>query len=271
MNFKLDTKAILLDFDGTLIDFNYNASEYTYKALDALRDSNYAVCLSSGRPVFLAKKAFEEKFGDYPLAYIFGCNGSEMMDVKNDKTEIIYPLLAEDVRYLGKTLDIDFLMLGIYEGNKFLVNHYRNTIDTNSWVNARWLEPVEYDIANDDKNRSKVIIISDKEDRDREDIFLRSKDLSKYSWSYSSPYCCEIVPKGVSKSVSVKKLCEIFNCNPEQIISFGDMENDLPMLVNSSGVAMGNAVDAVKSQTKYITDDVDKMGIYKFLHDNGLI
>lgn len=38
MNYKDDIKAIVFDFDGTLIDFNYKASDYTRKALELLKD-----------------------------------------------------------------------------------------------------------------------------------------------------------------------------------------------------------------------------------------
>ena len=38
MNYKEDIKAVAFDFDGTLIDFNYNATDYTRKALKRLND-----------------------------------------------------------------------------------------------------------------------------------------------------------------------------------------------------------------------------------------
>lgn len=271
MNYKDDIKAIAFDFDGTLIDFNYNTTDYTRKALDLLKNSKYKVCLSSGRPCFLAKKAFEDKFGKYPLDYIFGCNGSEMMDCKNDKTEILFPLKAQDVRQLGKVLDVDFLMLGIYDGDKFLVNHYRNTKGTNDWLNARWLKPIEYDFSQNEIDRSKVIIINDVEDREKENDFLKNIDLTKYSSAYSSPNCFEIAPKGVSKAKAIERLASILNCDNSQILSFGDMPNDLPMLLNSTGVVMENASDEMKKQVPLKTSRVDEMGVYEFLHNNQLI
>ena len=49
------------------------------------------------------------------------------------------------------------------------------------------------------------------------------------------------------------------------------MENDLPMLLNSTGVVMDNASDDIKSQVKLHTSAVDEYGVYEFLHENGLI
>ena len=271
MNYKDEIKAIAFDFDGTLIDFNYNATDYTRKALELLKTSKYKICLSSGRPCFLAKKAFENTFGEYPLDYIFGCNGSEMMDCKNNKTEILFPLKAEDVRELGEKLNVDFLMLGIYDGDKFLVNHYRNTKSTNDWLKARWLNPIEYDFSLNDVDRSKVIIINDFDDREKEEAFLKNIDLSKYSSAYSSPNCFEIAPKGVNKAKAIERLANILSCDNSQILSFGDMPNDLPMLLNSTGVVMENASDEMKSQVTLHTSRVDDKGVYEFLHNNQLI
>lgn len=271
MNFKDEVKAVVFDFDGTLIDFEYNASEYTKKALELLKNSNYKVCLSSGRPCFLAKKAFEDVFGEYPLDFIFGCNGAEMLDNNTVEIKVLYPLDVDDVRYIGRVLDNEKLILGIYDEYKFLVNRTINDQGLLRWIGARWLKPTIFDYDSNDVPRSKIIALNAVEDRDFENELLKTVDLSKYDLSYSSPMCLEIMKKGVSKSISIDKLCELLNCSHEQVLAFGDMPNDLPMLLNCSGVAMGNATDEVKSQVKLFTGSVTGEGIYTFLYENELI
>ena len=271
MNYVQEIKAVVFDFDGTLIDFNYQTTDYTRIALKKLKENGYKVCLSSGRPCFLAKKAFENTFGEYPLDYIFGCNGSEMMDVKNDDIQILFPLSADDVKSIGKLLDNEILTLGIYEGSKFLVNKSCDSKDIKDWLEARWLTPIVYDFSLNDKPRSKVLALNDKADRPLEDELLKTIYLSNYSAAYSSLMCFEIAPKGVNKAKSIERLAEILGCSNSQILSFGDMPNDLPMLLNSTGVVMDNASDDMKAKVSLHTSAVDKMGVYEFLHNNGLI
>lgn len=271
MNYKTEIKAVVFDFDGTLIDFNYKTTDYTRTALKQLKENGYKVCLSSGRPCFLAKKAFENTFGEYPLDYIFGCNGSEMMDVKKDETQILFPLQAEDVRKIAKLLDNEILTLGIYEGSKFLVNKPCESEDIKEWLAARWLTPIVYDFALNDVPRSKVLALNDKANRALEDELLKNIDLSDYSAAYSSPMCFEIAPRGVNKAKSIERLADILGCSNSQILSFGDMPNDLPMLLNSTGVVMDNASDDMKAKVALHTSAVDKMGVYEFLHNNDLI
>ena len=53
-----------------------------------------------------------------------------------------------------------------------------------------------------------------------------------------------------------------FGLMPEEIMAFGDAENDIGMLSFAGiGVAMGNARDNVKAAADYVTDDVDSNGI----------
>lgn len=271
MNYKEEIKAVVFDFDGTLIDFNYQTTDYTKTALKRLKENNYKVCLASGRPCFLAKKAFENSFGQYDLDYIFGCNGSEMMDVKKGETTILYPLSKDDVRKIGKLINCDFLTLGIYEGSNFLVNKLDFTDEIKDWMAARWLEPILFDFESNDIVRSKVIVLNSKADRQKEDEFLKTIDLSDYSAAYSSPYCFEIAPRGVNKAKSIDGLAQILGCSNSQILAFGDMSNDLPMLLNCTGVAMENGSDEVKAKVKLHTSAVDKMGVYEFLFNNHLI
>ena len=271
MNYKEYIKAVAFDFDGTLIDFNYNATDYTRKALKRLNEEGYKVCLSSGRPCFMALRAFREKFPGTGIDYVFGCNGSEIMDVEKDETRILYPLKADEIRYIGRVLQNDFLTLGIYDGERFLVNQIRDSEQLESWMKARYLTPTLFDYQKNDKDRSKVIVVNDREDREKEIEFIKNVDLSDFSCFYSSPYCFEIAPKGISKAKSCEELAKILDCDLHQILSFGDMENDMPMLLTTTGVIMDNATEELKAQIPLHTSRVDELGVYDFLSRNGLI
>ena len=58
--------------------------------------------------------------------------------------------------------------------------------------------------------------------------------------------------------------------DPECTVAFGDGGNDLTMIQKAGvGIAMGNAVEVLKSDAGYITSTVDENGILnalKYLH-----
>lgn len=271
MNYREEIRAIAFDFDGTLINFEYKSTELTKQALTRLCGSKYKIAVVSGRPCFLALKAFSNQFPGIMLDYVFGCNGSEVMDVRKNETKILYPLSAEDVREIDRLIDAPYLLKGIYEGETFLINRATDSQEMIDWMNARWLKPVLYDFSKNDRIRSKVLILNDREDRKREDVYLKNIDLSAYNAFYSSPYCLEIAPKGVSKAISCKWLAEELNCDLSQILSFGDNDNDMDMLRITTGVIMGNAREELKKEIPLHTGKADEGGIYDFLSENRLI
>ncbi|MBQ6149140.1 MAG: HAD family phosphatase [Oscillospiraceae bacterium] len=271
MNYRDHIKAVAFDFDGTLIDFDYSVTEYTRTALRKLKENGYIICLASGRPCFLGLKAFRSVFDDIELDYVFGCNGSEIMDVKKDETKIMFPLEVEEIRYLARVLDKDYLHLIMYDGDKSLINRKIESDELKQWLAARWLEPTVYDFQKNDIPRSKLLVLNTKKDRSREEEFISSVDLSAFNGNFSSPYCFEIAPKGISKAKSCEVLSEILGCDMTQILSFGDNGNDVEMLKATTGVLMENAPDYLKPQFELHTSSVNELGVYDFLHKNGLI
>ncbi len=271
MNFKEEIRAIVFDFDGTLIDYRYQATEYTRSALKKLKDSSYRICLSSGRPCHIAIHAFRKTFGDIPLDYVFGSNGAELMDMRNDHLEILYPLTADEVRYIGNTVRFEHSILGIYEKDRFRVSREVTEPSLKEWIAARDLHPVLFDFTKNTVERSKILAIADPSRKQDVARYMSSVDLSMFNTSFSSDICFEIVAKGVDKALSCQKLAELIGCEMDQILSFGDNDNDLTMLKATTGVLMGNAAEELQSQIPLHTSAVTEKGVYDFLERNGLI
>ena len=76
----------------------------------------------------------------------------------------------------------------------------------------------------------------------------------------------DIVKKGVSKGAALLKYGEMLGIKPEDIIAFGDSENDVSMIkAVGGGYAIGNAAQCVKDVAKYIADTNDNCGVAKVL------
>ena len=62
----------------------------------------------------------------------------------------------------------------------------------------------------------------------------------------------------------MQKLLDFLQVDKADTIAFGDGYNDLEMLgFVDTGVAMGNAVEELKAVADYVTDAVDRDGIFK--------
>ncbi|MGC6768487.1 HAD family hydrolase [Enterococcus sp. LJL128] len=110
------------------------------------------------------------------------------------------------------------------------------------------------------------IVIADERESELDairEILLKSNLLSVSS---SHPNNIELIPKGVNKATAIQQIQKSLAVPQKRIISFGDGLNDLEMLQASGvSVAMGNAVDQLKSQAKYVTGTNTEDGIANFL------
>ena len=78
----------------------------------------------------------------------------------------------------------------------------------------------------------------------------------------TAPFYIEAMPKGLNKAEGLRRTCELLHISPEEVIAFGDAENDLEMIrFSGRGVAMGNACDALKEAADEITLTNNEDGI----------
>ena len=84
----------------------------------------------------------------------------------------------------------------------------------------------------------------------------------------------EILPKGVSKGVAVKKLAEFLSVDINKTIAIGDYNNDVSMIKTAKiGVAVKNACKEALNAADYITVSNDENAIAQIINDleNGII
>ena len=76
----------------------------------------------------------------------------------------------------------------------------------------------------------------------------------------------EINAAGVNKGKAMIELGKLLGISREEIMAFGDGNNDLKMLKEvGTGVAMENAISSVKEAADYVTLSNDEEGVAKFI------
>ena len=74
------------------------------------------------------------------------------------------------------------------------------------------------------------------------------------------------MPKGIDKGRSLKEIADYYNMSMDDVIAFGDEENDLTMIeMAGCGIVMGNGTDFMKSKADFITKTNDEDGIAYYL------
>jgi Cof subfamily protein (haloacid dehalogenase superfamily) len=86
----------------------------------------------------------------------------------------------------------------------------------------------------------------------RNDVYVSSSDTRNI----------EIMPLGTSKGAALQVIAEKLGIDMQHVMALGDNLNDIEMISNAGyGVAMGNALDAVKEKADWVTASNEEDGV----------
>lgn len=266
-------KTILLDIDGTLTNDQKVILPETKRILLVAQERGIRLALASGRPDMGLYKWARELEMDrnhgllicYNGARVIDCqSGEELYSKSMTKEEAravlrhiqsfeLTPIIARGeymhttdvfgsvIQYKGKPFN-----LVEYEsrGNGYLLCEHR---DMAEWVDF----PVE-----------KILTAAWPEYLQEHYEEIRAPFAETLSCMFTADFYFEFTAKGVDKAKAMEVAYQKLHISREEMIAFGDAENDLAMLRYAGcGVAMGNATDAVKSNADEVTLDNNSEGI----------
>lgn len=75
----------------------------------------------------------------------------------------------------------------------------------------------------------------------------------------------DVMEDGISKANGLRHLARYFGEKEDlsDTVAFGDSMNDLELIKEAGGVAMGNAVEELKEAADYVTSAIDEDGVYR--------
>ncbi len=264
-------KLIAIDIDRTLLSSAHTVSTATRQYLHQLVADGHIVVIATGRILSSARAIKDELALD--ISYV-GCNGATLYDHVNrqivadaldratvervidvfQKHDIYHHYYTEDTIYSNRLQHVAARFKAYNDGAK--VKHIKDvivepdlkqTLDGNIVYKFGMFDDGSFDLA---------AVVADLEKIDG--VFL----------VYSNIGLLDVVKDGTSKWTAIEHLMQIHGIAPEDVIAFGDSPNDIEMIKNAGlGVAMGNAVDAVKAVADRQTLTSDEDGVRVFLEE----
>lgn len=259
-------KCIFFDIDGTLISFQTHLMpESTRIALDSLRKKGIKLLIATGRSphsLMDIEQILDYQFDGYVMLNGQYCivDGKVIRDICLERKSIEKAL----VYMQENSISCDFIEIDYAYAN--FINSRMRELRKLLGKTAP-LSPVE----NTDRiqyNRTYQIspYITQEEE---EEYFAHIPGCRGVRWN---SMFIDIIPENGGKAVGMKAMLDYFNLTAEECMAFGDGGNDVEMLEFAGiGVAMGNATAMAKEAADYITEDVDKEGIYSALLHYGLL
>ncbi len=105
----------------------------------------------------------------------------------------------------------------------------------------------------------------------------RAKELEEHFPEFKFPMFsgkmgADVVEKEASKAKGLLRICQHYGISMERTVVFGDSMNDYEVVQEAGiGIAMGNAVEELKMVADYVTDDIDRDGVWKACRHFGWI
>lgn len=273
-------KLIALDLDGTLLTSQKTIDEVTKAKLIEASRRGISITIATGRDKggidFVYEPLELEHRGNN---FVAGVNGQIIYDFHKKEYFVDKVLNGDDakkVMKLGMKYNFEVISCCGYDFYDLISKRLKSLKKMRSLVLG---QPMDYGFNQGKRN---FIPLSDPNYEITQDVnkfvliqtasyfkkhlpHLR-KELSEYDILEVGPAWIEVMPKGVSKASALLRIGETLGITTDEMMAFGDAENDMEMIKTVKyGIAMGNAMDSLKSIAYDVTDTNDNMGIAKAL------
>ncbi|MCL1948518.1 MAG: Cof-type HAD-IIB family hydrolase [Turicibacter sp.] len=266
-------KLIVIDLDGTALHDHASIHPETKRALMKAKDDGHSVVIATGRPARGSLNFYRELGLDTP---IINFNGAYMHAPGDSNFEEVVEQIS-----LDRAMDIfnspirEDLVNAVCEYKDHLYILKRDESLT-SWM---WMDEVDSITYGDfqetlDRNPSGFILQA-KPGREQQVMsYLRehfSDIVACRNWSDGYQNIIEVFKHDINKGTALAILAERLGFHVEDIIVFGDGDNDIEMLTFAgTGVAMGNALEELKAIADAHALSNKEGGIAHYLYEHVL-
>ena len=272
INTKNVIKVYSFDLDGTLLKNDKTIDKETIDYINSLSEHKYIYIFASGRKysqikpyVYLFSKEIQNRI--YVISsggeYIYSPDGEKIWSaggIKNEKVELVCRSVVSSLSNLQCTIVTefrDYVIRKHYGLIPFVKNIYHLIKGNKDSINIRIgnINKIESDI-------EKIIVHT----IDAGKIQQCLKDFDDLNVLLIENKQVDIRLMTVNKSNAIMFLINSLGLKTENVIVFGDDENDLDVFITfPMSVAMSNATNEIKSMACFVTDSNEKNGVLKFL------
>ncbi|MEU4557375.1 HAD family hydrolase [Actinoplanes sp. NPDC023936] len=254
-------RLVATDIDGTLINSERKLSPRTR---DVLARIPVPVVLVTGRPLRWLDQLYDQL--PHPMPAVCA-NGAVIYDPDTDEVlradSMPVEVLLDVTKRLRDAVPDVSLAVEVEDGRGFLHEE--------TWT-VRWETDHRVRVISSPEELTSlpaVKLLARSATADPDDFLeLVSRTLGGVAEATrsSSSALVEISAAGVTKAAGLAWLCERDGITADQVLAFGDMPNDIPMLTWAGhAVAMGNAHPALQATADAICASNDDDGVARYL------
>lgn len=257
-------KAAFFDLDGTLVSGQGFCTPGVKTAIEALRKNGILVFAATGRSPY--EMAITGMIDGVEFDGFVSLNGQ----LCYDRDGVIHRKLfdKEDLKNLINQTKITPFAFMLAEQEDMYINHIDDYV--RSALKAIHTPLPEVRDLSDAQDRDVLLAMAYLPQKETQELVipvLKNSQVTRWN-----QYGVDIVPKGCSKRTGIEKVLEKYKLSWEDVIAFGDGENDYEMLKSAKyGIAMGNSDPVLLTGEFTVTDSVEQDGVVSALKRFNLI
>jgi len=253
-------KLLAIDMDGTLLDSDKHLRDTTVAAINRAMEAGVLFTIATGRSIHGIESVRHRL---WPNAPIVAYNGATIF--AHEDRQILFDCkldtdIAKDVYEWGKARGVSFIN---WSDNKLYI--FEKTKYTDYYVAHANIAPILIEDEREvlEQGLTKILWVDEASNiaRYQQELqgMLKGRNVTSCT---SQPEYLEFLNGASSKGNAVKFVAEHLGILPSEILAIGDEMNDISMLKYVGlGIAMGNALDAVKESADLITLSNDEDGV----------
>ena len=254
-------KAAFFDVDGTLLSYKTRqVCPSTKAAIRKLQEQGIACIVATGRHMIQMSKL---PVAEIPFDAFVMLNGQLVLD-KQQNVLFDVPIEGKAKEFLIEKFNDHTYPAIIVEEKDMYLNYVTDHV-----LKVHEIISVDMPALSDYKGGNIYQVCAYLSPEEEHLVDAIAQECVMTGWHYGGK---DIIAAGGGKMAGIKRYLDLVGIKPEEIIAFGDAENDVEMIRFAGiGVAMGNGVEAAKAVADYVTADIDDDGIEKALKHYGLI
>ena len=262
-------KIIMFDMDGTLLNEHSDISEYTKGVLKKVHEAGVKLGIATGRPVSTIEKKLKNWGMEDIVTLVVGMNGSHIKDLETGYFKQLSYMPSEGIDEVFQLFSDMPCEMSISDEENLYMKEY--TFFANWITDNDYLQFVQTDFSKERKQEwAKLCVLSMPEGMPALVERLQQFKRTDMVGNVASKYSLEFTHSDINKGASIKKLCDGLGISMDEVMAFGDANNDLRMLeAVGYPVAMINGTKEVKEVAKDITKYTNaENGVARYIEEH---
>ena len=272
---EINKRLIVSDFDGTLLTSEQTIPDEVRSAISEYVECGGIFAVCTGRMLSsILPRVRELGLKGLVVAY----QGTVIAEIESGKiirkNSIKYSDVAEICGYINSlnmtvnTYSDEVLYTDIPKDNEYLIRYEKIT-----GVEAVHVDILMQNFVIENKlDCQKLTCLVSPKEREKLYNLLKAKFGERFDVTCSAEVLVEISPLGDNKGAALKYIAEHYGVPISETVAVGDNLNDASMVLAAGiGVAVGNAVDALKEAADYVSVSNNEAAVAKIIKKYGFV